>query len=69
MTMSPLKLACIHLFNALDAELALQRALLVYLGKAKHEDAFAFMRCAAHTDAPTNGTCLWLPLVFNDRHG
>ena len=31
------------LFSALDAESALQRALSVYLGKAKHEDAFALM--------------------------
>ena len=58
MTMSSLKLACIHLFNALDAELALQRSLSVYLGKAKHDDAFALISCAAQRDAPTNGTCL-----------
>ena len=46
------------LFSALDAGLALQRALSVYLGKAKHDDAFALIRCAAHSDAPTSGTCL-----------
>ena len=34
--------------RALDAELALQRSLSVYRGKAKHEDAFAMIRCAAH---------------------
>ena len=33
-----------HLFNAALAELALQRSLSVYRGKAKHEDAFALIR-------------------------
>ena len=56
--MSLRKLAFIHLFNALDAELALQRVLSVYLGKAKHKDAFALVQWAAHSDAPTSGTCL-----------
>ena len=47
-----------HLFSALEADLALQRLLSLYLGKAKHDDAFALIRCAAHSDAPTSGTCL-----------
>ena len=56
-TMSSRNFAFSHLLRALDAELALQRSLSVYRGKAKHEDAFALIRCAAHIDAPTNGTC------------
>ena len=51
-------LALSHLFRALDAELALQRSLSVYRGKAKHEDAVCLIRRAAHSDAPTSGTCL-----------
>ena len=66
--MSSRKLALSHLFRALDAELALQRSFSVYLGKAKHEDAFAIMRYAAHSNAPTSDTCLGLLLVFNERH-
>ena len=58
MTMSSLKLACIHLFNALDAELALQCVLSVYLGKAKHDDAFASIRLAAQSDAAMISICL-----------
>jgi hypothetical protein len=68
-TMSSRKFAFSHLFKALEAELALHRSLSVYLGKAKHEGAFALMRCAAHSDAPTNGNCRLLPLVFSDRQG
>ena len=47
-----------HLFNALDAELALHFDLSVYLSKAKHDDAVCLIRCAAQSDAPTSGTCL-----------
>ena len=32
-----------HLFSALEVDLALQRLLSLYLGKAKHDDAFAWI--------------------------
>lgn len=66
--MSTRKCVCIHLFIALDAELALHFWLSVYLSKGKHEDAVHLMLCAALSDAPINGTSLTLPFVRHERH-
>jgi hypothetical protein len=57
-----------HLFSAALAELALHLASLQYLGKAKAEPA-SLIRCAAHSEIPTSGTCRLLDDVFSLRHG
>ena len=53
-----------HLLSAALTEVALHLASLQYLGKARVEPA-SLIFCAAHSDAPTSGTCLPLDVVFS----
>lgn len=59
-----------HLFKAALAELELVDPVRLYLGKANSPSPRASsMRLAAHSEAPTNGTTLSLPLVFRRLQG